>query len=70
MTASLQENAFLSKLWNILEDEANTHIVSWDDAGVNFHVFLSKVGALDAVGRRCTCVGGAWRKRVSDSWWE
>ena len=42
MTTSLQENAFLSKLWSILEDPENRHIVSWDDAGANFHVYLSK----------------------------
>jgi hypothetical protein len=58
MTASLQENAFLSKLWNILEDESNKDIVSWDDVGCNFHVFLSKVG-----GRVWVARGGGSRMR-------
>jgi hypothetical protein len=34
----LQENAFLHKLWTMLEIEENAHILNWNDEGDRFHV--------------------------------
>jgi hypothetical protein len=34
----LQENAFLSKLWQIISDPANSKIISWNDDGTHVEV--------------------------------